>query len=199
MTRKSLSGIGSDINGQGWDSQEARIEFLRVMSLYGLELSVARSLRRKYTIQRYGASAHGIKFELTFEQWLQIWQDSGHLQERGTRKGQYVMARFGDTGAYAVGNVEIITGEGNRSQVQVRNKSSISKLGNRYALGNRGRLGRKDSEITRAKKSVALLGNLNGFGRKGCKNSEEARANMREGQKRRRTRESQVQRGENHV
>jgi hypothetical protein len=56
-------------------------------------------------------SARGrkIPFLFTFEEWWKIWQDSGHWEERGKRADQYCMARFGDKGPYAVGNVRIIT------------------------------------------------------------------------------------------
>jgi hypothetical protein len=64
---------------------------------------------RAYKTQSYDAKDRGIEFLLSFEEWLNIWQDSGHLHERGKKKGQYVMARFGDKGPYAVGNVKIIT------------------------------------------------------------------------------------------
>jgi hypothetical protein len=44
---------------------------------------------------------------LTFDQWLNVWAASGHLEERGRKRGQYVMARPGDLGAYEVGNIKI--------------------------------------------------------------------------------------------
>ena len=47
-------------------------------------------------------------FKLTFDQWINIWVTSGQLDNRGQRTGQYCMARFGDKGAYEVGNVRII-------------------------------------------------------------------------------------------
>lgn len=62
-----------------------------------------------YCTHVLGAVSRKIDFLLTYEEWYQIWFDSGHIDERGTRKGKYVMARFGDTGPYAVGNVKIIT------------------------------------------------------------------------------------------
>lgn len=51
--------------------------------------------------------------KLTFEEWLQIWVDSGHLHERGRKRGQYVMSRVNDLGSYEVGNVFIQTGKQN--------------------------------------------------------------------------------------
>lgn len=61
--------------------------------------------------QQYAASARGIAFELTFAQWWELWEPHYHL--RGTKSGQMVMARRGDTGPYAVGNVSIKTSRAN--------------------------------------------------------------------------------------
>jgi hypothetical protein len=67
-----------------------------------------RSHNYEYLVHRGHAKRRGIDFLLSYEEWFQIWQESGHLHERGYRKGQYCMARFGDVGPYVVGNVHII-------------------------------------------------------------------------------------------
>lgn len=72
--------------------------------------------RKRFRQQRKAAKERNIDFLLTYEEWLEIWQDSGHLHERGVRKGQYVMARFGDVGPYSVCNVKIITADDNRRE-----------------------------------------------------------------------------------
>ena len=69
--------------------------------------------KRSFYNHRLSAKHRGIKFLLTFEQWWIIWQDSGYWKERGRLKGQYVMARKGDKGPYAIGNVKIIKVEEN--------------------------------------------------------------------------------------
>jgi hypothetical protein len=65
--------------------------------------------RRAFTLQRYNASRRGIAWQLTFEEWLELWQRSNRWARRGKRLGQYCMARKGDKGAYAIGNVRILT------------------------------------------------------------------------------------------
>lgn len=76
-----------------------------------------KRLKHLFYEQRYVAEYHrGIAWKLTFEQWLKIWTDSGHLDQRGRRKGQYVMARLGDKGPYAVGNVKIVTATENLTE-----------------------------------------------------------------------------------
>jgi hypothetical protein len=62
----------------------------------------------QFQTHRGRAKFMNIPFRLTFEQWLGIWKKSKRLPQRGNRKGKYVMARFGDEGAYEIGNVKII-------------------------------------------------------------------------------------------
>jgi hypothetical protein len=71
----------------------------------------------KYAQHRRDSRGRGIAFELTFDQWLKIW--GRKLAKRGPLKGQYVMARFGDKGPYAVGNVQIITSEQNHHDANI--------------------------------------------------------------------------------
>ena len=71
---------------------------------------------KAYCDQQNCARIRSIAFFLTFEQWLSIWETSGYLSRRGKQAGQYVMARLGDRGAYAVGNVKIVTINQNGSE-----------------------------------------------------------------------------------
>ena len=66
-----------------------------------------KSPRGRYHQHKSKATARGIPFLLTFEEWWDIWQASGKWKQRGTRRDQYVMARPGDQGAYERGNVRI--------------------------------------------------------------------------------------------
>jgi len=84
-----------------------------------------------------------IRFYLTFEEWIQIWEQSGKLNSRGKRKGEYVMARYNDTGDYAVNNVFITTMEhntylgnkGRKHDAHTNNKKSKSLKGNPLLMG----------------------------------------------------------------
>lgn len=74
-----------------------------------------RDPKRLYNAQKSKALTRGISWELTFEQWWKIWQDSGRWSKRGKRMGQFVMSRKGDMGPYSVDNVVIKEcGENNR-------------------------------------------------------------------------------------
>lgn len=68
--------------------------------------------------QKHGAKQRGIEWCLEYWEWLQIWKDSDHLHERGTRSGQWVMGRNGDIGPYRADNVKIIRAEKNNSDAQ---------------------------------------------------------------------------------
>jgi len=69
-----------------------------------------------YIKQKSQAKQRGIPFLLTFEEWWKIWLDSGKWKQRGIRLDQCCMARFGDIGPYAVGNVRICSVSENHSE-----------------------------------------------------------------------------------
>jgi hypothetical protein len=71
---------------------------------------------KRYRQHRHNAKGRSISFRLSFEEWRKLWLDSGRWVERGWRKGQYVMRRPGDQGAYELGNVEICLAEENRAE-----------------------------------------------------------------------------------
>ncbi len=81
----------------------------------GMELRERGSLSMRYISQRGTAKKRGIAWEISFPEWCGIWHESGKLHLRGTGRGAYCMARHGDTGPYAPGNVSICTVEANSS------------------------------------------------------------------------------------
>jgi hypothetical protein len=85
--------------------------------------------RMAFLVHRWGARKHrGIAFEFTYDEWVAWWKQ--HLGPdwftlRGRGAGQYVMARFGDKGPYAAGNVKCITmGENCREATQGKNRGN---------------------------------------------------------------------------
>jgi hypothetical protein len=42
-----------------------------------------RELQKRFRQHKSGAQKRGILFQLTFLEWLRIWEESGHLHERG--------------------------------------------------------------------------------------------------------------------
>lgn len=135
-------------------------------------MSRDKILYESFRSQRDLSKLRGIDFLLTFEEWLQIWQDSGHLNERGRKKGQYCMARYGDVGPYSVENVKIILHANNVKEgltgipkplemmenlrlKRIATPASIeTKL--KISKANKGKtLGRPKAEKTRIKMAVA--------------------------------------------
>jgi len=87
----------------------------------------------RYHQHKGKATARGIPFLMTFEEWWDIWQASGRWEQRGRRSDQYVMARFGDAGPYERSNVKIClvgenVGESNRDMDHpTENRSAVMK------------------------------------------------------------------------
>lgn len=73
--------------------------------------------------QRRAAKQHGIVFNLTFVQWLNIWEKSGHLADRGRGSSKYAMVRIGNEGPYSEDNVQIV-----RFGDYVRERSRTKKV-----------------------------------------------------------------------
>lgn len=93
--------------------------------------------KKKFIAHRSNAKRRGIDFNLTFEQWMNIWIDSGKWDQRGRGADKYCMCRIGDKGAYCIDNVFIGQGKHN-----VRD----------------GNIGKLDSKETKRKKSQAAKG-----------------------------------------
>src|SRR5262245_12517137 len=77
------------------------------------------ALLQRFFQQRKAAQRRGIEWNFDFCTWLAVWEDSGHLQERRRRKGQWQMCRSGDIGPYASSNVRIDRMEANASEGQI--------------------------------------------------------------------------------
>ena len=93
--------------------------------------------KRRFQLHRANSKRRGIGFNLTFEEWWDIWQSSGFWHLRGNRKGQYVMSRYQDQGDYEVGNVFIQLFENNLREVSVKSKSSATKT--KMSLAKKGK------------------------------------------------------------
>lgn len=146
----------------------------------------SRRLRIAFDTHRSNAHQRGIDFLLTYDEWLRIWKESGHLAERGACTGGYVMARYGDIGPYAVGNVRIILHADNTREAwtgrthssETRAKLSSQRRGrplpvSMHEAALRANLGKKRSPEIRAKISAAMRGNTNFLGHTHSKETRE--------------------------
>jgi hypothetical protein len=115
--------------------------------------------RTKYVVHKAGAKRRGIAFELTFEEWLTIWEASDHFEERGRKASQYHMARHNDTGAYAAGNVKIITASQNIIEIKGRKGRKMPPRSEEHMRKiSEANTGKKASAETRRKLSAVRLG-----------------------------------------
>lgn len=72
------------------------------------------SPRLRYQQHKSHAKQRGIEFDLTFDEWWAIWEP--RYDRRGPHKGEFVMCRAADQGAYRPGNVRIDTVESNNAE-----------------------------------------------------------------------------------
>jgi hypothetical protein len=70
-------------------------------------------IRNAYISHRYRAALRGIKWDITLEEWCDVWLTSGKWLERGVGADRYCMHRRFDIGPYAKDNVEIVTNSEN--------------------------------------------------------------------------------------
>jgi hypothetical protein len=73
--------------------------------------------RKQFNDQKSNAKIRNIEWNLTYEEWISIWESSGHLEQRGRGNGKYVMSRTGDVGPYSPQNVFIQLWEHNKKEV----------------------------------------------------------------------------------
>jgi hypothetical protein len=114
---------------------------------------------KKYKFQGYNAKRRGIDFEISFEDWSNIWIQSGKWDQRGKGKNKYVMSRYNDIGPYKVGNVSIKSQEENTHEANVGDKNPSKRSGHLVSAGLKG----KPKQIftcTKCAKSVGGKPNL---------------------------------------
>ncbi len=119
-----------------------------------------KSRHRKYKIHKSHAKQRGISWRMNYTIWVKIWLSSQHWHERGKRRDQYQMARFGDKGPYAPWNVRICTIQENQNEAHLGRKYSkeIRDRMSKSRIGNKNRLGKKHTSETKAKISVSREG-----------------------------------------
>ena len=82
-------------------------------------MSIKDPVKAAYVGHRTRARRKGIKWEFTLDSWLKVWIESKHFHERGKKRGQYCMARYGDVGPYSPTNVKIILSSDNVREAQL--------------------------------------------------------------------------------
>ena len=80
---------------------------------------------KAYTQQKSNAKRRRVAFSLTFNEWKQIWLDSGKWNQRGRGAEKYCMCRIEDKGAYSIKNVFIGQGKKNVSEGNIGKPNSL--------------------------------------------------------------------------
>lgn len=123
-------------------------------------------LRMQYSTQKGNSiKRRNIPFTITYEEWKEVWVSSGHLHEKGRKKGQYCMSRYGDVGPYSKDNVfiqlhSVNAAEGHTgipngpSKLKGTKKTEPSKLKGRPS----GKKGQPWSEARKAAQKGKLYG-----------------------------------------
>ena len=88
------------------------------MDAYSKRWRLANPHRDAYIKQRSGAKGRGVEFEISFEEWVEWWGEDFEL--RGFSKGGLQMCRYGDEGAYELGNIYKATGKENNAMTRVK-------------------------------------------------------------------------------
>lgn len=89
---------------------------------------------KAYSSQRAKAAMRGIAWNFTFQQWCDVWEESGKWHLRGRGAGRYCMARPGDTGPYEKGNVSIVDWQTNTRDAGL-NRPEQTRASGRAHLG----------------------------------------------------------------
>lgn len=88
---------------------------------------IGTDARNQFRYNRNYAQYANIPWELTLGQWWDIWQKSGHWNDRGTGHG-YVLSRNDKLKGFSIGNVEVISASENLKRIRM---SSTTKNGAR--------------------------------------------------------------------
>lgn len=86
--------------------------------------------KQAFITQKDNAKKRKIEFCFAYEEWVAWWEANlgpDWFKKRGCRRGQYVMARNGDKGPYAAGNVRCVTTEINKKEQAANGLSGIKK------------------------------------------------------------------------
>ena len=75
---------------------------------------IPKAGRRAFFIARANADRRGVEWQISLREWWDWWQTDNRWANRGRAASKFVMARTGDVGPYAIGNIYCTTFTGNR-------------------------------------------------------------------------------------
>jgi hypothetical protein len=86
--------------------------------------------RRRYHRHKCVAKQRKVPFELSYNEWITIWLESGKYDMMGSGKGKFCMSRCNDVGPYSIDNVFIQLHTDNQIQGVKGRKKTIQHIEN---------------------------------------------------------------------
>jgi len=71
-----------------------------------------------YDVQKSKALTNNVAFELSYQEWIELWNSSGKWAQRGPYADDYCLARIDSTKGFFVGNCYVITNRENATEKQ---------------------------------------------------------------------------------
>ena len=86
--------------------------------------------RRRYHRHKCVAKQRKVPFELSYNEWITIWLESGKYDMMGSGKGKFCMSRYNDIGPYSIDNVFIQLHTDNQIQGVKGRKKTVQHIEN---------------------------------------------------------------------
>lgn len=145
--RRAIKAMNAKANRDQRCIESYGCTYQAIESLFGVGVILTKTKATlAYAQHKKNAIQREVEFSITFLQWWSVWQKSGKWNERG--RGKYVMARNGDVGAYAVGNVHICTSSENVKEGYIKTPGHVRAA---------------KAQLTRAGKPHVRLGSGRGY------------------------------------
>ena len=104
-------------------------------------------LKRKYTNKRVNARKENIECLLTFNEFCDLLRDANlKSSDLGFSGNGYVLARYNDTGPYAVGNCRFITQKQNSDEKIISDAARAASRNNAKLMSERNKIRVKSKE-----------------------------------------------------
>lgn len=122
-------------------------------------------MRKDYNDQKSRALNRGIDFELSFEDWLTLWTESGKLDSRGRGVGKFCMGRIDSNRGYTLSNSIIEPFCKNSSRTMAEGRALAMNKNIDYAA--RSKKANSKENLMRKSDLMKVLkrGNTNNLGR----------------------------------
>lgn len=90
--------------------------------------------KARFQQHKRSAQQRGIEFELSFEQWWELWEP--HWERRGQKSQDMCMCRKADQGGYTLGNVRIATNKENHQERALEYRTRHAQRRSRYTTAH---------------------------------------------------------------